>query len=973
MTNTDAAHRSPQGTNLMPAGEAPLTLCDVLEEEFHALHGDSRDRARDDLASSGNGGPSNGTGHRLTSLWKRVHALARPRSALCLSGGGIRSATFSLGVLQGLARRGLLSQFDYLSTVSGGGYIGSWLSSWVARSGLEAATTSLAGPDHDALDPEPPQVQWLRSYSNYLSPKMGAFSVDWWTLIATIARNLLLHWLLLLPLLATGVMIPRLALALVRLQPDGPLAGPLVRSAVLAAALMLTILALTYIECDLPSAGNARMSQGSFIRACLLPLLGSALLLTVFWSWHAGVGGAAAARLPRVGALPAWAVCMAAGVGVHLVGWACGRLARGADRETLARWGLELRPREPSSWLDVSAVVVSGACAGGLLWTGSRLIPRPADVPAIYAWLAVPILLLSFLLALTLYVGLASKITTEDDREWWARWGAWLLIAVVAWIGAVGLVLYAKPVVDRAIHASAALTATGFSLGGVSGMLAALGGYFSRSGLGKLADEVPRGLRGRAVGLALQLGCLLFVVVVLVGLACGAEVLVWSKPLWLLAWQIGLTDSNVELGLVVTALVLLACLMSAMSRRIGVNRFSIHAMYGNRLVRAYLGATRNPGKRRPNPLTGFDPDDSIDMHRLRCARDGTGAAMLHVVNAALNLVKGERLAWQQRKAESFTFSPLHCGSSAPGLGYRRSQQYTGDGGVSLAKAMTISGAAASPNMGYHSAPLVTFIMTLFNVRLGWWLGNPALADCSSWRRSEPASSLQPLLDEALGLTTDTNPYVYLSDGGHFENLALYEMVLRRCRRIVVVDAGCDPKYEYEDLAAAIQKIRADLGVPITFAALPKPADAGATARSWTIGTIHYSEVDAGAPDGQLLYLKPLVNGREPIDVRHYAATHASGEDHFPQQSTADQWFDEAQFESYRALGRFVVDDVDPGSRASDLADLFARAVATLAPPCEAARPDARQTGAPHLRARSSRSDAPISDPATHGSAPGQAS
>jgi len=107
----------------------------------------------------------------------------------------------------------------------------------------------------------------------------------------------------------------------------------------------------------------------------------------------------------------------------------------------------------------------------------------------------------------------------------------------------------------------------------------------------------------------------------------------------------------------------------------------------------------------------------------------------HVVNIALNLVAGRRLAWQQRKAESFTVTPLHTGNCA--LGYRPSASYGGDKGISLGTAITISGAAASPNMGYHSSPVIGFIMTLFNARLGAWLGNPGPAGSKTWEKPGP--------------------------------------------------------------------------------------------------------------------------------------------------------------------------------------------------------------------------------------------
>ena len=152
---------------------------------------------------------------------------------------------------------------------------------------------------------------------------------------------------------------------------------------------------------------------------------------------------------------------------------------------------------------------------------------------------------------------------------------------------------------------------------------------------------------------------------------------------------------------------------------------------------------------------------------------------LHVVNICLNLTTGDELAWQERKGGSFTVTPLTSGSYP--LGYRDTRDY---GDISVGTAVTISGAAASPNMGYHSSPALAFLMTLFNVRLGWWLGNPGLAGNDTYRRRNPRSSILPFVYEATGNSNDKYQYVYLSDGGHFENLALYEMLLRRCHRLV---------------------------------------------------------------------------------------------------------------------------------------------------------------------------------------------
>jgi hypothetical protein len=238
------------------------------------------------------------------------------------------------------------------------------------------------------------------------------------------------------------------------------------------------------------------------------------------------------------------------------------------------------------------------------------------------------------------------------------------------------------------------------------------------------------------------------------------------------------------------------------------------------------------------------------------------------------------------------------------LGYRESRCYGGSEGISIGTAAAVSGAAVSPNMGYSSSPVLSLLLTVFNVRLGWWLGNPGVWGSDTYRLAEPRFSLRPLIAEALGMTDDQSPYVYLSDGGHFENLGLFEMVLRRCRLIVISDAGADPNYQFEDLGNAVRKIRIDLGIPIEFAHMPihdrgkGDEDAGCYC---ALGRIRYCEIDGPtAPDGIIVHLKPAVYGREPKDVLNYAARNSQ----FPQEPTLDQFFGESQFESYRQLGDF---------------------------------------------------------------------
>ncbi|HEY4283912.1 MAG TPA: patatin-like phospholipase family protein, partial [Chthoniobacterales bacterium] len=261
---------------------ASLGLADVLEKEFIQLHGDfpGHDNSSGDAES------------RLRAIWSAIHALPeeQERAALCISGGGIRSATFGLGVLQGLARCGLLDKFHYLSTVSGGGYIGSWFSAWIRNHGGGApdVIAALRRRTDSGLNPEPQPIHHLREFSNYLAPRSGLTSVDFWTLIATFIRNIFLNWLVLISWLAAAMMIPRLYLVVINLQPDWAgramayqfqlLADKMPANwaawedsvkhswnmgltILLAVGLVLLAGAMAYAIVDVPSTGNARLPQ----------------------------------------------------------------------------------------------------------------------------------------------------------------------------------------------------------------------------------------------------------------------------------------------------------------------------------------------------------------------------------------------------------------------------------------------------------------------------------------------------------------------------------------------------------------------------------------------------------------------------------------------------------------------------------------------------------------------------------------
>lgn len=977
-----------------------IGLSKVLHEEYNHLYPD--EKLAPEIADD------------LNQVIAALHK--KERSALCVSGGGIRSATFALGVIQGLAKLGknasdsVLAKLDYLSTVSGGGYVGSWLSGWSARKGtIQGVIEKLREPTGDKLNPEPPPLEHLRDFSNFLTPKLGLLSADTWTFLGTYFRNLVLMWLVLIPLFIGVLAIPRLFISLILwLQPEEALDW-IIWSALGLLAWALGFLAFTRPVGKAPPVGWL-YSNTAFRLVCLLPFCLVAVAVVIGHAWF------------DITKMPLWTVV-----------WKAAAAAAGASLIYSIRYWLanaretrdDLRPGVSVAFytlkkqlLEIAVAAVSGAFFGALIYwflgsfehgkladalaPGKLIESFPMmDAPNALAWLSayppllsqslaapyivfgVPLILLALLLQSTLFVGGTSWYNEDFDREWWGRAAAWVFIAGIGWIVVTGTAIYG-PV--GLLYAPKAIAAAG----GISGLFAVFVGKSGKTGANKKQKE-EESTAGKSSNALMVLAVPVFVLVLLAALSLGTTAGVRS---WLeYGNEIGPKADANELAVLQTAswtyqqkapaslkplgegersvkttghpaveaeklagldhlyvieqtpplkalIVVFGSIFFSFfaSWLIGVNRFSMHALYRDRLIRAYLGASNV--RRDPNPFTGFDPKDNIRMTELQSMR-----RPMHLVNIALNLVAGEKLAWQQRKAESFTASPLHCGSL--NLGYRPSGDYGGPRGMTLGTAVGISGAAASPNMGYHSSPTMAFLLTFFNVRLGWWLGNPGPAGEKTYNLRNPKTSLRPLLDEVFANTNASNPYVYLSDGGHFENLGFYEMVLRRCRRIIISDGGSDADFVFEDLGNAIRKVYIDFGIRIRIDRMglfPRSLDKDKrdNPKYCATGRIYYSEVD-GKVDGQevvgeFVYIKPVFYGDEPQDIYNYAKTN----DTFPHQSTGDQWFSESQFESYRALGEFAVQQICGTQEVNTVEELIKAAQTYANPLKKAAQDDAEK-------------------------------
>jgi hypothetical protein len=192
---------------------------------------------------------------------------------------------------------------------------------------------------------------------------------------------------------------------------------------------------------------------------------------------------------------------------------------------------------------------------------------------------------------------------------------------------------------------------------------------------------------------------------------------------------------------------------------------------------------------------------------------------------------------------------------------------------------------------------MALLLTAFNVRLGRWVGNPT--DDGAWKSRSPPVALYYLLREFAGAIKADSQFVYLSDGGHFENTATYELIRRRVPLIVMSDCGADPLYEFSDFANLVRLAKADFGVPIDVDFSPlRPNSEGISAAQAVVGVVRYSVANAKDRDGVIIILKPTLAERSSEDTLQYRHVDPT----FPQQTTSDQWYSEAQFESYRKLG-----------------------------------------------------------------------
>ena len=848
---------------------------------------------------------------------------------LAFSGGGIRSATFNLGVIQALAEKRLLQRFHYLSTISGGGYIGGWLSLFIRRwagGDVSRAEEELKKREGNL---EHTAIRFLRSYSNYLTPRIG-LSADTLTAVATYLRNLLLNLCVLVALLATLLLVPRVVVLAGQHVVDWSAFDrwyEAIMFVILIVATSAVALSLFYKPTRSAVTRPWYIRRTSLVALIDVPVVAAAFFATCYHLRSAATEGPdTKARFLSV-------------LIVYVFLWVAGVLVARAypteEKHAFTRFGYS---REKLPWYAAFALfsVLAGAVGAMILIGIAQAVAAVPDEHRLWAavTLGPPAVIIAFLLMLVAHIGLMGRKFTEGDRELWSVFGGRLLALALAWAVFFAIAIYGP----AAIAFSNDLVAT---LGGVAWVASTLFGVLAgRSKTTGTPDAKPwLEVLTRIAPYVFSLGLLLVLswglhraldwgyewrtgtssatpvagdptpqkpgVYLHAGQAPDTPVVTVREVEAPRLWDQFLEDASKEYEPLerwfdphwalplMFAIALIATLL--LSWRMNINLYSLHHFYRNRLTRCYLGAT-NP-QRRSHPLTGFDAEDDVQLFEL------AGQKPLHIIGTAINLNRGRQLAWQNRRAASFAFTPQYAGyepaSRQISGGFRDAAQYGKDAdrnAIQLGTAIAISGAAASPNQGFHTSRAVAFLMTVFNVRLGHWCGNTAHR--SAWQHRDPLLSLRYWWAELTGTADQDYPFVSLSDGGHFENLGVYELVRRRCSVILASDAGADPKYVFDDLAEARRKCYTDFGVDFRFKTavdgIRPPAGDQPSVRHYAIAEILYPD----QPPGTLIYWKASITADLPPDIMHYRRTHED----FPHQTTADQFFDESQFESYRHLG-----------------------------------------------------------------------
>ena len=707
------------------------------------------------------------------------------RFGLALSGGGIRSATFNLGLMQALAHLGVLKEVDYLSTVSGGGYVGGFWMAWLKRKG----TGRGPGPErfplgNDRRGGERAEVRHLREFSRFLLPRVGAMHTEFWGIAMTILGGLLPS------LLAAISMLFLFWVAWLTVTGVVLLAHPVGAIALGIALAGYLILA----ELIWAKSGKSEYSRPALAGYVLAGLGGAALMVGAAWFWPEIFSilpapiRTVSTSVPRV-FFPA----LLLGAGTLILLFARVALARFCHRPaSVSR--LEGFERSLARFLGLTVLLL----ALGALWLVAGQFRGSFRIPVTVAGAA----------------GSAALFA-------WAK--KWLMSPVEETHGSNLL----RTVINHLKRATPKLLAT------LAWLLLFL-----------------------LVGAAIH------------GLGVDPEKFPSARYFWVF------TAAS-------TIVILTAWLFDPA-------RVGMHEFYRSRISRCYLGASNLSDKGAQHTRAADNrhvverPNDDLTLKDLSSV-----SKPVHLICTAANDVSGDPLGTLYRGARSAVLS-------ANGISLGDQTAKLDD--LRLSAALTASAAAFNSQMGRFSmdlGPTVTFLMSALNLRLGLWVPHP-----TNRYRGQYLFPGRFFLYELLGRSRVNGKHLHLSDGNHFENFGLYELIRRHTRYIIVSDCGADPEIAFDDLANVLRRVREDFGVEIDLdiSAL-RPAENGLSKQHAVVGTIHYNGV-VGMDKGTILFFKPALTGDEPPDVLQYRTRNRA----FPHESTGDQFYDEPQWESYRRLG-----------------------------------------------------------------------
>jgi hypothetical protein len=327
------------------------------------------------------------------------------------------------------------------------------------------------------------------------------------------------------------------------------------------------------------------------------------------------------------------------------------------------------------------------------------------------------------------------------------------------------------------------------------------------------------------------------------------------------------------------------------------NANSLHPLYRDRLGKAFLF----------EPRATLRKNEELKPARLRLSELTGQYGPYHLINTALNIQNSKTANKRGRNADFFLLSQNFVGSEATGYVATHELEKIATR-LDLATAMAVSGAAASSSMGSQSIKPLTPTLAILNIRLGYWLRNPRRVGKREFWKSRNIWANFYFLLELFGRLNECRKSVYLTDGGHIENLGVYELLKRRCRVIIAVDAEADREMAFGSFNSLVRHARIDLGLEIdlpwqqitdraraTNEAMDEKGDAKkAKGPHCAIGEISYP----CGRKGTLVYIKSSMTGDENDYVFHYRKRYSD----FPHETTLDQMFCEEQFEAYRALG-----------------------------------------------------------------------